>query len=106
MYLHWWPKKNTTEWVQYDFDQEYTVSESSIYWFDDGPSGGCRIPTTWRILYKNGDEWVPVKNLTTYEIAKDKYNGIRFEPVKTKALRVEVQLPQDFAAGVHEWVVK
>ncbi len=36
-YLHWWPKKNTLEWVQYDFDQEYTVSQSKIYWFDDGP---------------------------------------------------------------------
>lgn len=106
VFLHWWPKKNTTEWVQYDFDQEYTVSESSVYWFDDGPSGGCRIPANWKILYKEGDKWVPVKNLTPYEISKDKYNGIRFEPVKTKALRIEVQLPKDFAAGVHEWVVK
>jgi len=106
IYLHWWPKKNTLEWIQYDFDQEYTVSESSIYWFDDGPSGGCRIPASWKILYKDGDQWVPVKNVTPYEISKDKYNGIRFEPVKTKALRVEVQLPEDFATGVHEWSVK
>lgn len=106
IYFHWWPKKNTTEWVQYDFDQEYTVSESSVYWFDDGPSGGCRIPASWKILYKEGDNWVPVKNLTPYEISKDKYNGIKFEPVKTKALRLEVILPSDFATGIHEWSVK
>jgi hypothetical protein len=106
IYLHWWPKKNTLEWIQYDFDQEYTVSESNVYWFDDGPFGGCRIPASWKILYKDGDKWVPVKNLTPYEISKDKYNGIRFEPVKTKALRIEVQLPEDFATGVHEWSVK
>ncbi|MBO9682534.1 MAG: glycoside hydrolase family 127 protein [Flavisolibacter sp.] len=106
IYLHWWPKKNTLEWIQYDFDQEYTVSESSVYWFDDGPFGGCRIPASWKVLYKDGDKWVPVKNLTPYEISKDKYNGIRFEPVKTKALRMEVQLPEDFATGVHEWNVK
>jgi hypothetical protein len=49
---------------------------------------------------------VPVKNSTPYEISKDKYNGIKFEPVKTKALRLEVALPQDFASGIHEWSVK
>lgn len=51
-YLHWWPNKNTTEWIQYDFDDMYTVSESSVFWFDDGPWGGCRIPLSWQIFYK------------------------------------------------------
>jgi DUF1680 family protein len=106
IYLHWWPKKNTLEWVQYDFEQESTISESSVYWFDDGPFGGCRIPASWRLLYKDGDNWVPVKNITPYEIAKDKYNSVKFEPVTTKALRMEVKLPEDFATGLHEWMVK
>ena len=106
IYLHWWPKKNTLEWVQYDFEQEATISESSVYWFDDGPFGGCRIPASWRLLYKDGDNWVPVKNITPYEIAKDKYNSVKFEPVTTKALRMEVKLPEDFATGLHEWMVK
>jgi hypothetical protein len=105
-FLHWWPKKNTTEWVQYDFDNEYIVSESSIYWFDDGPDGGCRIPASWKLFYKDGNNWVPVKNLTPFEVSKDKYNIIKFEPVKTKALRLEVKLPEEFAAGIHEWSVK
>lgn len=106
IYLHWWPKKNTEEWIQYDFDQEYTVSESSIYWFDDAPFGGCRIPASWKVLYKDGENWVPVKNTTEYKITKDKYDTIKFEPVKTKALRVEIKLPADYATGVHEWSVK
>jgi uncharacterized protein len=106
IYMHWWPKKNTLEWVQYDFEQESTISESSVYWFDDGPFGGCRIPASWRLLYKDGDNWVPVKNTTPYEIAKDKYNSVKFEPVTTKALRLEVKLPEDFATGLHEWMVK
>jgi hypothetical protein len=106
VYLHWWPKKATTEWVQYDFDQEYTVSESSVYWFDDGPFGGCRIPASWRVLYKEGENWVPVKAKTAYTITKDKYDHVTFEPVKTKALRVEVKLPDNYATGMHEWKVK
>ena len=106
VYLHWWPKKNTVEWIQYDFDQDYTVSESTVYWFDDGPFGGCRIPASWKVLYKEGDNWVPVKNTTDYELSKDRYNSVKFVPIKTKALRIEIKLPENFATGVHEWSVK
>jgi DUF1680 family protein len=105
-YLHWWPKKNTTEWVQYDFDSTYTISSSNVYWFDDGPWGGCRIPASWKLLYKKDGQWVPVKNTTPYEIAKDRYNSVQFEPVTTTALRMEVQLPVEYATGIHEWIVK
>lgn len=105
-YLHWWPKKNTTEWVQYDFDADYTISSSKVYWFDDGPWGGCRIPAAWKLLYKKDGQWVPVESTTAYEIAKDKYNTVQFKPVKTRALRMEVQLPAEFATGIHEWIVK
>ncbi|QCR24963.1 six-hairpin glycosidase [Pontibacter sp. SGAir0037] len=105
-YLHWWPKKNTTEFVQYDFDGEYTVSQSKVYWFDDSPWGGCRIPASYKVYYKKGEEWVPVNNITAYEIAKDKYNTIKFEPVKTTALRLEVLLPAEHATGIHEWSIE
>ncbi|HEU4901428.1 MAG TPA: glycoside hydrolase family 127 protein [Flavisolibacter sp.] len=105
-YLHWWPAKDTTEWVQYDFDQSYTISESQVYWYDDKPWGGCSIPASWKLFYKKGDEWVPVKPVDGYEIAKDKYNTVRFEPVTTTALRMVVQLPKNDASGLHEWIVK
>ena len=60
-YYHWWPKKNTTEWIVYDFKGEQTVSSSTVYWFDDGPWGGCRIPEAWKVYYKNeAGAWVPV----------------------------------------------
>ncbi|TKK65337.1 glycoside hydrolase family 127 protein [Ilyomonas limi] len=105
-YLHWWPAKDTTEWVQYDFDKAYTISESKVYWYDDKPWGGCDLPASWQLLYKKGDEWVPVKNTTDYEIAKDKYDSVQFEPVTTTALRLVVQLPKNDASGIHEWIVK
>jgi DUF1680 family protein len=105
-YLHWWPKQNTTEYVQYDFDSEHTVSQSRVYWFDDGPWGGCRIPASYQLFYKKDGEWVPVKNTAPYLIAKDKYNEVNFEPVKTTALKLELKLPADNSAGIHEWVVK
>jgi len=105
-YFHWWPKKDTTEWVQYDFDAPHTISSSKVYWYDDGPFGGCRIPANWKILYLKDGQWVPVKNTSAYEIAKDKYNTVTFETVSTTALRLEVQLSKDNSTGIHEWVVE
>jgi uncharacterized protein len=105
-YLHWWPKNNTKEWVQYDFDKEHTVSQSQVYWYDDGPFGGCRIPASWKIFYKKGAEWIPVTATSAYELAKDKFNMVQFEPVTTTALRMEVQLPEKSSTGIHEWIVK
>jgi len=105
-YLHWWPKNNTTEWIQYEFDSAYTISESKVYWFDDAPWGGCRIPLSWKLYYKKYGEWIAVKNTSEYEIAKDKYNTVKFEPVTTMAMKLEVQLPVDNSAGVHEWILR
>ena len=105
-YLHWWPAKDTTEWVQYDFDKPYTISESKVYWYDDKPWGGCDLPASWKLYYKKEDEWLPVKNTSDYEIAKDKYNTVHFEPVTTTGLRMIVQLPKNDASGIHEWTVK
>ncbi len=105
-YLHWWPAKDTTEWVQYDFDRSYTISESKVYWYDDKPWGGCDLPASWQLLYKDGQEWRPVRATTPYEIAKDRYNTVKFEPVTTTALRMIVRLPKNDASGIHEWTVE
>ncbi len=106
-YFHWWPKMNSIEWVSYTFDKPHNVHSCEVYWFDDGPWGGCRIPADWKIYYKDDatGEWVPVKNTSQYEIAKDKYNTVTFEPVTTSALKLEVKLPKDNSTGIHEWKV-
>ncbi|UEG52585.1 glycoside hydrolase family 127 protein [Mucilaginibacter daejeonensis] len=105
-YFHWWPKKNTTEFVEYTFDKPHTVSSSKVYWYDDGPFGGCRVPASYRILYQRDGQWMEVKTTTPYTIAKDSYNAVSFDPVNTTALRLEVKLPVDNSTGIHEWIVK
>ena len=104
-YLHWWPRKGTTEWVQYDFKKEETVSQTEVYWFDDTGIGECRLPKLWRVFYREGDVWKPVEGATPYEVDKDRYSKVSFKPVKTAGLRVEVQLIPDFSAGLYEWKV-
>lgn len=104
-YLHWWPEKDTTEWVEYHFDEIKKISESSVYWFDDGPWGGCRIPASWKILYESDKGWIPVQNTDNYKVSKSEFNTVNFTPVETKAVRLEVVLPKEFSAGIFEWKI-
>jgi DUF1680 family protein len=105
-YMHWWPKKGTSEWIDYTFAAPVRVSESSVYWFDDTGGGECRVPAGWRILYKTGDDWLPVSPTGAYGVAKDAWNTVTFKPVRTTAVRLEVKLRDGWSAGVHEWKLK
>ena len=106
-YTHWWPKKASTEWIGYEFPAEATVQSSTVYWYDDGPWGGCRVPQSWRILYQDAQgQWQPVSGANAYPTDKGAACTVNFDPVKTKALRLEVVLPSDNSAGLFEWIVK
>ena len=105
-YIHWWPDKDTTEWLVYEFEKPEMLSQVYVYWFDDGPDGGCRIPASWKIYYKLNGPWKPVANTNEYTVTKDGYDKVSFEPVRTTALKLEVQLQKEFSSGVHEWSVK
>jgi DUF1680 family protein len=106
-YYHWWPKEGTTEWISYDFAAEKTVSRSTVYWFDDAPWGGCRVPQSWKVYYKdNAGEWKPVENTNAYKVEKGMGNEVVFKPVTTKAVKLEVKLAEKNAAGIFEWEVE
>ncbi|PKP35711.1 MAG: six-hairpin glycosidase [Bacteroidetes bacterium HGW-Bacteroidetes-17] len=104
--LTFWSHKGTHEWVQYDFKNETVVSFIHIYWFDDGPSGGCRIPESWKAFYLEDNQWVEVKKNGAYPAVKDALNSIEIFPIKTKALRLEVQLQNNFSGGILEWKIE
>ena len=99
-YLHWWPKRGTVEWVEYDFGKPATISETSVYWFDDTGAGECRVPASWQALVRAGEKWVPVKTSDAFGTAKDAWNTVRFAPVETTGLRLEIRLPAKYSAGV------
>lgn len=105
-YYHWWPEKDKWEWVEYDFDKPETVSESKVYWFADGPDGGCRIPDEYEMLYLYGNVWKPVDANTPYKITKDGWDSLSFSPVKATAVKLKVKLNKDFASGIYEWIIE
>ncbi len=106
-YYHWWPKEGTTEWITLELPEGTTVQNSTLYWFDDSPWGGCRVPKSWKIYYKDAQgNWVEVSNPTKYGTEPGIGNKVEFDPVKTTALKLEVVLPEKHAAGIYEWDVK
>jgi DUF1680 family protein len=105
-YFDWWPIKGTSEWVEYAFAKPATVSEVEVYWFDDTGSGEVRVPVSWRVLYRDGDAWKPVNATGPSGVEKDRYNRVRFAPVTTSGLRLELAMQPKWSAGLQEWKVR
>jgi len=106
-YFDWWPVQGSKmEWVELTFAKPSTVSTSEIYWFDDTGRGGVRVPASWRLLYKSGDQWLPVQTTSAYGVARNAWNPIAFTPVTTAALRIELSMQQGFSAGLQELRVR
>ncbi len=98
--LTFWDHKGTTEWVQLDFRKPRPVSGCRVYWFDDSPRGGCRVPESWRVLVKDGDSWKPVEANQATPCTKDRYNEVRFAPAVTSAVKIEVKLREGVSGGI------
>lgn len=105
-FFHWWPRKGTREWVQCDFQRPERISAVEVYWFDDTGIGECRLPKSWNLKVKVRGQWVDVTNPSGFGTEKDRYNRTTFDPVEAEGVRLEVQLREQFSAGIHELQVK
>lgn len=99
----WWAHRGTKEWIAYEFEEPVTLSRTEVYWFDDSGRGECRVPESWRLLWRDGTSWRPVETSGPYGVEKDRFNRVAYKPVTTRALRLEVQLRQGASGGVLEW---
>lgn len=111
-HFSWRPHRGTAEWAQYDFEKPRAVRRVSIYWFDNSGADSlterakqCRVPESWRLLYKSGDEWKPVPGVDELTVRKDTWNHARFPTISTTGLRIETKLRPDYSAGILEWKV-
>ncbi len=99
-------------WVQYEWVQPVTVGAVEVYWAVDPPrprglagSEGARIapPTSYRVLYFDGNDFVPVSQAEGLGVAPDGFNSTSFKAVTTSMLRLEVVPAAGHAAGILEW---
>lgn len=103
--MTWWNHLGTQEWAQLNFKAPCSVSAAEVYWFDDSGIGSCRVPQSWRVLYRDGNDWKSVQNASVGGAALDTYNKVTFDAVSTTALRLDVQLKPGFSGGILEWRV-
>jgi hypothetical protein len=102
----WWDRKGSSETVQYDFPAARQVSSVQVYWFDDQPDGGCAVPASWSVVYRDGDAWKPVEAKGPYGIDKGAFQTVEFTKVTTTALCLQVQLQDGKSGGIYEWRVE
>jgi hypothetical protein len=88
LYFRMRPAAGEPAWIEYVFKRPTTVSTAQVYFFDDRRF--CRLPASWRILYKDGEAWKPAANRAAYTVQKDQFNRAQFEPVVTIAIRLEI----------------
>ncbi|MCX6864937.1 MAG: discoidin domain-containing protein [Verrucomicrobia bacterium] len=98
------PGGSAAQWVQYDLEKPAKISAIGIYWAED-QRGRVKLPESFRVLVKQGGEWKPV----AAEMPKpqaDAMNLIRFAPVETSSVRLEVSSPRKSNAAILEWSVE
>jgi hypothetical protein len=89
LYFRMRPPEKKPAWVEYGFEVPTEVSSAEAYFVDDRRF--CRLPASWRILYKDANSWIPVANNEPYAVDKNTFNRVTFKPVKTTAVRLEVE---------------
>ncbi len=94
-----WNNPNSIQWVQYDWSQNYSLTNTQIYWFDD--NGGVLTPTRAYIEYWNGSAWVNAGNVP---LVKNAFNSLGLNGVVTSRLRVSM-LNTTQSTGILEWRV-
>jgi DUF1680 family protein len=100
----WWDRRGSSEWVQYDFASPRRLQAVEVYWFDDTSAGGrCKAPVSWRLFYRDGEAWRPVKNAAPYGTKLSRFNRVQFEAVQTDALRIVADLADGCSGGILEW---
>jgi hypothetical protein len=102
----WFGREGTTEWVQYDFAQDVQVTSAQVTWATlEADSERCKLPKSWRVLYRDGENWKAVNEGSGYPIEEGRENRVSFAVVSTRALRIEAQLQEGATAGIFEWRV-
>ncbi len=88
-YHYWWLKNGTEESIGYRFTQPQKITAVEVYWLAfDHYDVIYRVPEYWKLLYRDGDQWIEVKNPSGYGVKKDCYNRLTFDPVITTELRL------------------
>jgi uncharacterized protein DUF5695 len=102
----WGDHHGTEEWVEYNFKAPQQVSSVEVYWaIGSYEEYKWDLPVSWKVQYRDGDQWKDVTAQGGYGVAADQFNHVNFTPVTTQHLRLAAQLPRDATSAIYEWRV-
>lgn len=106
---HCWGYEGQKAFVQYTWDNQATITSSSVYYFTD--NGGILLPSESKFEYYDEASSTWIEAATVYDNKLDQYNRVDFiTPIVTKQLRITM-IPQNYgtetnnAVGIREWKV-
>lgn len=91
------------QYVQYEWPVQIATGKIGVFLWDY--YNVIPLPDSYRILYWNGIEFVPVSNVSGLEVLNKSLTTISFDEVKTTKLRLEGDSSLFFNANVIEWEV-
>ena len=126
-----WPLFDTWDYIEYTFNGQYLISESSVYWFADSNPGDGGVSTpyntylsyydsetaSWKVLYNNNVVNGTAISEANYAVLdgmyttdnrapgtkRDQYNTTTFDVLITNKVRLYFKAVD--ASGVLEWKV-
>ena len=83
------------------------IESVSVYWYQD--ADGVKLPVSWSIEYKDGDEWKEFKPYITDRVGVelDQFNMVHPDKaIETQQLRLKIEPKQTAAVGILELIVE
>ena len=105
--------RNASDWLQIEFEQETEFAHVELAIYDESPNGslkgggGVRTPAHYAIEYWDGSAWKPVneKSREPQQPEGNRWNGVEFEKVKSKKVRVVFKHQGKYRSGITEIAV-
>lgn len=94
VWADWSNNRPATGWVSYLWDTQQKIDSVAVYFWTDSetPGVGVHLPSSWKIQYydESASSWkdVTLVNGAQYSITSKVANGVSFDAVKTRQLRL------------------
>ncbi|MDG4798039.1 discoidin domain-containing protein [Micromonospora sp. WMMD1082] len=94
---------NAIDWYEVNLGQSRTVDDAWLFFRDDRAGNRYRAPASYTVQYWNGSAWVNAANqVRTPATPRANHNRVRFTPVSTQRLRVQMPHASGFRTGLTE----
>lgn len=98
-----WAQLGRPQQVEITLKQAQPIESVSVYWYND--NGGVKLPVSWNMEYRVGDEWHEFNPYVTdsFGTLADQFNMVHPDkPIEAEALRLNITPQEDSTVGILE----